>query len=294
MVEVNAGHRRPTAVVVARERSTSWRPGRSSADDVPPRPWCSAPGSPTPQLMSGRLAERSARPGPGGPDGRVTPDPQRRHHRRQPGHRLAGRRHAAGAGRPRRRRSTCVSSSGERTLPLAEFVIGPKRTARRSDELIAVGPRPGARRSPGVPQGRHPQRHGDRRGLRWPRSSIGRPGRSAWRSARSGRPRSAPATPRRGWPTASTGSGDRPRPDPARRARPARRGAARPIDDHRSTADYRRHAVGVLAVRPSGACGRRPAGGPCHVRRPVVTERVDDGVPARSRSSIPAPDIAST
>ena len=30
------------------------------------------------------------------------------------------------------------------------------------------------------------------------------------------------------------------------------RSAARPIDDHRSTADYRRHAVGVCAQRALG------------------------------------------
>ena len=78
--------------------------------------------------------------------------------------------------------------------------------------------------------------------------------------------RCATPRPRRGSPTGSTGTAARPC-DPAVAAEFGARMAAasRPIDDHRATADYRRHAVGVLARRAllralaRAGTARRPA-----------------------------------
>ena len=77
---------------------------------------------------------------------------------------------------------------------------------------------------------------------------------------RSGRSRCGPRRPRRGWPSGSTGTsrGCRIGTDLAEFGRLVAE-AARPIDDHRSTARYRRHAVGVLAERAAAQAFRPTA-----------------------------------
>ena len=99
---------------------------------------------------------RARRPGPaarrGVPAVRVPADPQRRHHRRQPRHRLADRRPAAGAARARGRASSWPRADGDREVPLADYFTGYRAdgpAARRADPRGAdpAAARPGSPRS---------------------------------------------------------------------------------------------------------------------------------------------------
>ena len=101
MVEVNEGIRGAGTGGRARTRSPSC--GRSGATgDV----LVLGAGLTYTELMEPDARGGGAGPGPGRPHRRIAADPQRRHHRRQPRHRVAGRRHAARA----RARSTRSSS----------------------------------------------------------------------------------------------------------------------------------------------------------------------------------------
>ncbi len=86
---------------------------------------------------------------------RLAADPQRRHPRRQPRHRLADRRRPAGAARARRVRGAGLDRGGARPLPLADYFTGYRESVRRPGELITevVVPLP-AGRADRVPQDR--------------------------------------------------------------------------------------------------------------------------------------------
>lgn len=142
-----------------------------------------------------------------------------------------------------------ASSAGRRTLPVADFLLGPKSTALRPDELIV------AVRVPAVPGPGEFLKIGVRNAMviavancalvldparRAVRAALGSVGPVPVRDVET----EAWVTDRLDW------GGGRPL-DPALAAEFGQRTAAasRPIDDHRSTAAYRRHAVGVLARR---------------------------------------------
>jgi CO/xanthine dehydrogenase FAD-binding subunit len=167
-----------------------------------------------------------------------------------------------------------ASVGGRRTLPLTAFLTGPKRTARRPDELVTgvtVVP-------PAGPQ--EFLKIGTRNAMviavancalvvdpaaRQLRCTLGSVGPVPIRCEEAEAWFAAEAT----WDADADGAGDRdgeaggPRVgDPtAVAAEFGRRcaAAARPIDDHRSTAAYRRHACAVLArralARALGAAG---------------------------------------
>ena len=134
--------------------------------------------------------------------------------------------------------SSCVGTDGVRTLPVDEFMVGVKRTARRPGELIVAVDGAGARRLAGLRQGRRAQRDGDRRRQRPASSSTGRP-------------RSVRARPRVG------------RPDDRARARG--RGVRSPArvdwDDGARRPTRRSHAFGALGRRGRPADRRPPVDG---------------------------------
>jgi hypothetical protein len=118
-----------------------------------------------------------------------------------------------------------------------------------------------ARRLAGIRQGGRSQRHGDRHRQRLPRGAHPRP--VGAHRARFGGPHHHPLHRGRGvrgravdWDTSTV------TPDLAARFGDLVAAASRPIDDHRSTAAYRRHAVGVLGRRllrrafPTGEAAR--------------------------------------
>ena len=126
---------------------------------------------------------------------------------------------------------------GVRTMPLREFLVGPKRNAAEPDELIAAVLVDTVGRAADVHEGRAAERDGDRRVF-----ARGR-GRS--------RTRRAARIVRVGRPSARTRHlSDRRGGSVARRCVAE---AASPIDDVRGTAAYRRHALAVLAVSRAGA-----------------------------------------
>jgi CO/xanthine dehydrogenase FAD-binding subunit len=137
---------------------------------------------------------------------------------------------------------------GTRTLPLAEFVVGPKRTAIRPGEVILE-----AR----VPRVRGPQQFlkvGTRNAMVIAIASCALVVDLDARAVRCGLGSVGPVPirPRRAeefiageidW------AGPRASPGAVERFGQLVAAEARPITDHRSTADYRRHAVEVIAAR---------------------------------------------
>ena len=151
------------------------------------------------------------------------------------------------------RRSTRVvelaGRGGDRTLSVHEFMVGVKRTALDPGELITAVTVPVLDGWQGYSQGRRAQRDGDRHRQRLPRRRTSDALGARSRSARSARRSSAPRRRRRSLPRRSTGTARASPTDDARRFGELAAAASRPIDDHRSTAAYRRHAIGVLATR---------------------------------------------
>lgn len=145
------------------------------------------------------------------------------------------------------------AARGVRNLPLAAFITGPKRTAREPDELIT------AVRVPRVAGPQHTAKIGPRNAMvisvacvavivdttnRMVRIGMGSVGPGPLRATDAEAAVSAAID----WealrcPQEAIGAFGR-----------ACAEAARPITDHRSTAEYRRHAVGVLAARSLRRC----------------------------------------
>jgi CO/xanthine dehydrogenase FAD-binding subunit len=150
-----------------------------------------------------------------------------------------------------------VSAGGTRTLPVTDFVTGPKRTALSPSELIAAVT---------VPVLRGPQEFlkvGTRSAMVISVVSLAavadldRKGVRLSAGAASARPARATAAEdlarqRCDWEGLAAGEPSPPDPDDLALIGELVRQAVAPIDDHRSTADYRRHAVGVLAARAVG------------------------------------------
>jgi CO/xanthine dehydrogenase FAD-binding subunit len=145
------------------------------------------------------------------------------------------------------------SARGARSLPLTAFITGPKRTDRAPDELIT------AVRMPRVDGPQHTAKIGPRNAMvisvacvavvvdttnRRVRIGMGSVGPGPLRATEAEAEVSAAID----WEALRC-------PDEAIGAfGHACAEAARPITDHRSTADYRRHAVGVLAARSLRRC----------------------------------------
>ena len=166
-----------------------------------------------------------------------------------------------------------VSAAGTRALPWGEFLIGPKRSALRPDELV-LGARWRIVRGPGSFSKVGPRNamviavaslclviDEDRREVRVALGSVG-PTILRARAAETeiGRALEAAGT----WDDPAAGV---PR-EAVERFQSAVAAAAQPIDDVRGTAAYRRHACGVLARRALSWAlqDRRPAAGPAPAR----------------------------
>ena len=114
------------------------------------------------EIEHGELRERAARARRGVAHGRLAADPQPRHDRRQPRHRLAGGRRAAAARSSRARRSSARPCAARGACRSREFVTGVKRNALEPDELITAVLADAVERAADVHEGRAAQRDGDR------------------------------------------------------------------------------------------------------------------------------------
>lgn len=146
-----------------------------------------------------------------------------------------------------------ASTEGVRTVPLAEHIVGPKRTGLRQGELIT------AVRVPRVEGPQHVAKIGPRNAMVISVASLALIVDTTNRRVRVGmgsvgpvplRPTAAEdiATAAVDWGALSCADAD------VEAFAVACAEAASPITDHRSTADYRRHAVGVLAARALRRC----------------------------------------
>jgi CO/xanthine dehydrogenase FAD-binding subunit len=141
-----------------------------------------------------------------------------------------------------------ASAAGERSLPVSEFMVGVKRTARRPDELITAVTLPvlsgwqgytkvGVRNAMVIALATAclavDERAGD------VRLAIGSVATTVIRCDE------AEAFAR----TAVDVAGRRVSAEASTRFGELAAAASRPIDDHRATAAYRRHAIGVLSSR---------------------------------------------
>ena len=147
-----------------------------------------------------------------------------------------------------------ASTRGVRRVPVRDFYVGPKRNVLADDELIAAVCVAPAARAAAVLEDRHAQRDGHRGVLVRALARPGRAGASAPGSDRRAPPRSSPPRRSGSWRRRSRrrglGRAESALGEPAlERFGELVASAARPIDDVRSTAAYRVHALGVLARR---------------------------------------------
>ena len=148
-----------------------------------------------------------------------------------------------------------ASASGRRRLPVADFLTGPKRTALAPAELIVAVRFP----SLGSAGAQEYLKVGTRNAMVIAVASCAVVVEPAHRTVRVGLgsvgpvPLRAPAA--EAWATEHVDWADGAVDDPDTFGRLVAE-AARPIDDHRSTAAYRRHAVAVLAARGLRRCLR--------------------------------------
>jgi CO/xanthine dehydrogenase FAD-binding subunit len=142
-----------------------------------------------------------------------------------------------------------VSVAGSRTVAVTEFCVGPKRTARGPDEIIAAV---------SVPVAAGPQEYlkvGPRNAMVISVAGLAAVADLTAATVAVGLGSVGPVPLRA--PEAEAwiaeridwSSGTLPEPDDAVGFGSLVAAAARPIDDHRATADYRRHCIGVLARR---------------------------------------------
>ncbi len=141
-----------------------------------------------------------------------------------------------------------VSITGSRRLPISEYCVGPKRTARDATELIA---------SVSIPVAKGPQEYlkvGPRNAMVISVAGLAAVADLEARTVGVGLGSVGPVPLRapeaEAWVVTRIDWGaGRIDPDDAAEFGRLVAAAARPIDDHRATADYRRHCVGVLARR---------------------------------------------
>ncbi len=142
-----------------------------------------------------------------------------------------------------------ASLAGERTLGINEFIVGPKRTALAPDELIT---------GVTIPVANGPQEYlkvGVRNAMVIAMVSVAlivdRSTRFVTVALGAAGPVPIRATEAENWiaDRIDWDSGQLCSPDDAVRFGSMVAAESRPIDDHRGTAEYRRHAVGVLAQR---------------------------------------------
>ena len=186
-----------------------------------------------------RCRAQPAGAGRGGGHHRRGPDPEPRHDRRQHRQRLARRRHAARAARRRCGHRAAAAAAGERTVAARDFWPGYRRQPRASPTSSCCAIRiPLAGGPPAsLPQGRHAAGAGDLQGRA--RARVARRRRRLARRARGPRARwrRRPSAPTRRKACSRAPRRARRRPTTPPRHLPAR---SQPIDDVRSTADYRR------------------------------------------------------
>ncbi|MCU1393282.1 MAG: hypothetical protein JWM34_1710 [Ilumatobacteraceae bacterium] len=244
MVEINMGHRSPPSRVlalnrVAELRSWTFQPDTSTLRIGAAVTYAELMEPPIADLVPA-LAEAS----------RTVGSPQIRHAGTLGGN--LGTCSPAGDGLPVLAALDAVvhlaSTAGERSLPVAEFMLGVKRNARRPDELITAVSVPALSGYQGY------SKVGVRNAMvialatacvvvddptRSIRLAIGSVGTTIIRCGEA----EQFATESVDFDTASAGA------DVIARFGELAAATSRPIDDHRATADYRRHAISVLSSR---------------------------------------------
>ncbi len=243
MVEVNAGHRKPHHVLVvnrvAELRSWTFDPEASTVRIGSAVTYAELMEPPIADLVPA-LAEAS----------RTVGSPQIRHAGTLGGN--LGTCSPAGDGLPVLAALDAIvhlaSATGERSMPIGEFMVGVKRNARRPDELITAVTVPVVSGYQGY------SKVGVRNAMVIALATacivVDTPGRTVRLAIGSVGTTIIRCTDAEAFAASAvdfdsgTASGDT-----VTRFGELAAAASRPIDDHRATADYRRHAIGVMAGR---------------------------------------------